>query len=138
MSWKNNRAVSNKEFLDIQATVECRFTLKRIRDMVITYSQMYRTVKFSQHSSTMWPVYLNGWVFVYEPSGHEFESRYCHFNFRWYLERYLQRLRRYIKKTRRYIRFNDVIGSKKLSDSRLLKTSVNINIEAKNKVQNWY
>ena len=31
-------SVSSKEFLDIQATLECRFTLKRVRDMIITYS----------------------------------------------------------------------------------------------------
>ena len=30
--------VSNKDFLDIQAAIECRFTLKRVRDMMITYS----------------------------------------------------------------------------------------------------
>ena len=30
--------VSSKEFLDIQATIECRFTLKRVRDMIRTYS----------------------------------------------------------------------------------------------------
>ena len=29
---------STKEFLDIQATVECGFTLKRVRDMTRTYS----------------------------------------------------------------------------------------------------
>ena len=29
---------SSKEFLDIQATIECGFTLKRVRDMIITYS----------------------------------------------------------------------------------------------------
>ena len=27
---------------------------------------MYRTDKYSQHSSTTWPVWLNGWVFIYE------------------------------------------------------------------------
>ena len=27
-----------KLFLDVQATIECRFTLKRVRDMIITYS----------------------------------------------------------------------------------------------------
>ena len=32
-------------------TIECRFTLKRARDMIITYSQMHRTDKYSQHSS---------------------------------------------------------------------------------------
>ena len=36
---------------------------------------MHRTDKYSQHSSTIWPVWLNGWVFVYELSGCEFESR---------------------------------------------------------------
>ena len=30
--------VSSKEFHDIQATIECGFTLKRIRDMIRTYS----------------------------------------------------------------------------------------------------
>ena len=30
--------VSSKEFLDIQATMESRFTLKLVRDMIITYS----------------------------------------------------------------------------------------------------
>ena len=31
--------VSSKKFLDIQATIECGFTLKRVRDMTRTYSQ---------------------------------------------------------------------------------------------------
>ena len=30
---------SSKEFLDIQATIECGFTLKRVRDIIRTYSQ---------------------------------------------------------------------------------------------------
>ena len=30
--------VSSKEFLDIQATIECGFTLKRVRDMTRTYN----------------------------------------------------------------------------------------------------
>ena len=30
---------SSKEFLDIQATTECGFTLKRVRDMTRTYNQ---------------------------------------------------------------------------------------------------
>ena len=33
--------VSSKEFLDIQATIECRFTLKHLRDMIITYKQIH-------------------------------------------------------------------------------------------------
>ena len=31
---------SSKEFLDIQATIECGLTLKRVRDMIKTYSQL--------------------------------------------------------------------------------------------------
>ena len=31
---------SSKEFLDIQATIECGFTLKRVRDMTRTYSHL--------------------------------------------------------------------------------------------------
>ena len=31
---------SSKEFLDIQATVECGFTLKLVRDMIKTYNQL--------------------------------------------------------------------------------------------------
>ena len=43
--------VSNKETLDIQATIECGFTLKRIRDMIRTSSVMHGTDKYSQGSS---------------------------------------------------------------------------------------
>ena len=32
--------VLSEEFLDIQATIECGFTLKRVRDMIRTYSQI--------------------------------------------------------------------------------------------------
>ena len=32
--------VLSKEFLDIQATTECRFTLKCAHDMIITYSKI--------------------------------------------------------------------------------------------------
>ena len=51
--------VLSKEFLDIEATIECGFTLKRVRDMTRTYSQMHRTDKYSQLSSIIWPVVLN-------------------------------------------------------------------------------
>ena len=33
--------VSSKECLDIQATIECGFNLKRVRDMTRTYSLVY-------------------------------------------------------------------------------------------------
>ena len=74
---------SSKEFLDIQTTVECGFTLKLVRDMIKTHSQMHRTDKYSQHSSIIWPVWPNGWVFVYEVSDCGFESRCSHLIF-WY------------------------------------------------------
>ena len=41
--------VASKDFLDIQATIECGFTLKRVRDIIRTYSQCNERLK---HSST--------------------------------------------------------------------------------------
>ena len=38
---------SSKEFLDIQATIECGFTLKRVRDMTRTYSHNMHVLDFS-------------------------------------------------------------------------------------------
>ena len=67
---------SSKEFLDIQATIECGFTLKCMYNMIRSYSQIHHTDKYSQHSSIIWPVLLNGWVFVYELSGWGFKSSY--------------------------------------------------------------
>ena len=74
---------SSKEFLDIHAGTECRFALKLERDMIITYTQLHCTTdKYSQHNgSIIWPVWLNGGVFVYKLSGCGFESRCCHLNF---------------------------------------------------------
>ena len=56
---------------------------KHIRDMIRTYSQMHRTDKYSQHRSVIWPVWVNGWVFVCELSGCGFWSRRNHLNFRY-------------------------------------------------------
>ena len=36
------KLASSKEFFDIQATIECGFTLKRVRDMTKTYSRGLR------------------------------------------------------------------------------------------------
>ena len=36
------------------------FTLKHLRDMTRTDSQMHRTDKYSEHSSIIWPVWPNG------------------------------------------------------------------------------
>ena len=56
---KSNFApASSKEFLDIQVTIECGYTLKRIRDIIRTCSQMHRTDKYSQHISIIWSVWL--------------------------------------------------------------------------------
>ena len=69
--------------LTFRKTIECGFTLKFVYDMIITYSQMHRPDKYTQHSSIIWPVWLNGWVFVYKLSGCGFESCWCHLNFRY-------------------------------------------------------
>ena len=75
--WRLLRARSSLTF---RQTIGCGSTLKLIRDMIIIYSQMHRTDKCSQHSSIIWPVWWNGWVFVYELSGYGFESRCCYLN----------------------------------------------------------
>ena len=61
----------------LRQTIECGFTLKLVHDMIITYNQMQCTGKYSQQSSIIWPVWLNGWVFVYKLSGCGFKSRWC-------------------------------------------------------------
>ena len=77
---------SSKEFLDIQATIKCGFTLKRVGDMTRIYSQMHRTDRYSEHSSIIkkkeWPAWPNGWVFVYKLSGSGFECSCSYLNFR--------------------------------------------------------
>ena len=50
--------------------------------MIKTCSQMHRTDKYPQQSSIIWPVWINGWVFVYELSGCGFESSCSHLNFK--------------------------------------------------------
>ena len=59
-------------------------TMKRVCDMTRIYSQMYHTDKHSQHSSIIWPVWLNGWVFVYKLSGCRFESHCSHIFLLWW------------------------------------------------------
>ena len=39
---------------------------------------MQSTDKYSEHSSIIWPVWLNGWVFVYELNGSGFEFSCSH------------------------------------------------------------
>ena len=64
--------------LIFRQTIECGFTPQLVCDMIITYSQLHHTNKYSQHSSIIWPVWLNGRVFIYKLSGYGFESHYCH------------------------------------------------------------
>ena len=63
--------------LTFRHTIECRFTLKLVCDMIITYSQIHRADKCSQHSSIIWSVWLNRWVNIYKLSGCGFKSRCC-------------------------------------------------------------
>ena len=39
-------------------------------------------IRYSQHSSIIWPVWLNGWVFVHELNSCGFESRFGHLSVR--------------------------------------------------------
>ena len=66
--------VRNSLTFDIQAGTECRFTLKRICDMIRIQSQMQQKDKNSQHSSIIWPV----WVFLYKLHGCGDESHCFH------------------------------------------------------------
>ena len=54
--------------------LEWGFTLKNICDIIRTYSQTHCTDRYLQHSSIIWTVWLNGWVFVYELKRCEFKS----------------------------------------------------------------
>ena len=69
--WRNS-------LLKTGAISEVRFTLKRVRDTIRTYSQMDHIDKYSRHSSIIWPVWLNDQVFVYKLSGREFKSSWSH------------------------------------------------------------
>ena len=52
---------SSKEFLDIQATIECGFTLKRVRDMINTYnlSIIYSSIQLGGIETTHQINHLN-------------------------------------------------------------------------------
>ena len=60
--------------LTLKQTIECGFMLRLVHDMMITYNQMQHADKYSQHSTIIWPVWLNGWVFIQESSGCGFTS----------------------------------------------------------------
>ena len=44
------RACFEQEFLDIRVTIVCGFTMKPVRGIIRTYTQMHRTDKYSQHN----------------------------------------------------------------------------------------
>ena len=48
--------VSSKEFLDIQATIECWFTLKRVRVIIITYSHLSN---YFTKLSIFWEIFVS-------------------------------------------------------------------------------
>ena len=58
--------VLSENILDIKATTECTFTLKRIYDMIRIHKQLHHVHKYSQHSSNILPIWLNGFMCVYE------------------------------------------------------------------------
>ena len=51
--------VSSEEFLDIQATIECGFSLKHVREWIRTQSHIHCRDKYSKHSSIIRTVWLN-------------------------------------------------------------------------------
>ena len=53
----------------------CKWTLEHLAKMT---KWLISTDKYSQHSSIIWSVWLNCWMFVYELSGCGFQSRCCH------------------------------------------------------------
>ena len=70
---------------ELQITIECGFTLKRVCDMTRTYSEMHRTYKYSENCSIVWSVWQNDWVFVYELSGSRFETSCSHLTLRFHV-----------------------------------------------------
>ena len=69
---------SSKEFLDIQANYRVRIhsETRTWHDNKVQSNAPYR--QYSQHNSIIWPVWLNGWVFLYKLSSCGFESCCCH------------------------------------------------------------
>ena len=70
--------MSRKCLLDAGANI----TVKRIRDVITTCSQLHGTDMYSEHSSNIWSIWPNGWVFIYKLSGSGCESSSSHLNIR--------------------------------------------------------
>ena len=79
-SWtRTHNHLVHKPTLNHLPSLECGFTLKRVRDMKRTYSQMHRRDKYWQYSSIIKKIIR---VFVYVLSGYGFESSCSHLHFR--------------------------------------------------------
>ena len=72
----------SKDFLHIQASVECGLTVKCVRHMIRRHSQVPHTGNHSEHSPIIWSVWPPGWVFFYELCGCGFESSCSGLNLR--------------------------------------------------------
>ena len=84
LNFRISRHASSKEFLDIQATIECGFTLNRVRDMIRTYNQMHHTRFRVTHNTAQYLASLAKWSSerpMLEALIH-FESSCSHLNFR--------------------------------------------------------
>ena len=75
---KSLNAFSKSWLKLLQICVSCRknFLLQMIRGDPIFLSRSF--------SLAFWPVWLNGWVFIYKLSGCEFESRHSHLKLRYH------------------------------------------------------
>ena len=75
---RSNNLLRSRSSSRFRQTIEWGFTLTLVRDIITTCSQMHRTDQNSQHSSVIWPVWLNPWVFGYKVSGCGLKCRFCH------------------------------------------------------------
>ena len=73
--------LSSKEYLDIQTNLEYGFTLKLVRGILRTCSQMHCTDTYWQFNLIIWSFLPNGWVLVYGRSASGLESRCSHLIF---------------------------------------------------------
>ena len=82
-------SVSSKKFIDIQATIECRFTMKRVRGMIRIYSQIRDLEVDGCHSNLY--VKLKQLLLFYKfydlfCRRHSLVNRLCHNNLSWFLQ----------------------------------------------------
>ena len=56
--------ILSKEFLDIQATTEYRFTLKRVRDVIMTYRHVATVIVIYCFSKSNYLMRILGAIFI--------------------------------------------------------------------------